>query len=57
MQLGGFRRSDIDPGAIKSLWWRWGLPRSFLAASDTESLLWRNQYVTTFYEVITIERP
>jgi hypothetical protein len=50
LQLGGFRLSDIDPGAIKTLWWRGGLPRSFLAASDDESLLWRNQYVTTFLE-------
>ncbi|PIP08556.1 MAG: hypothetical protein COX51_03925 [Syntrophobacteraceae bacterium CG23_combo_of_CG06-09_8_20_14_all_50_8] len=49
-QLGGFRLSDIDPGVIKALWWRGGLPRSFLAASDDESLLWRNQYVTTFLE-------
>jgi hypothetical protein len=50
LQLGGFRLSDIDPRAIKTLWWRGGLPRSFLAASDDESLLWRNQYVTTFLE-------
>jgi uncharacterized protein len=49
-QLGGFRLSDIDAGAMKTLWWRGGLPRSFLAASDDESLLWRNQYVTTFLE-------
>ena len=48
--LGGFRLSDIDPGTIKALWWRGGLPPSFLAASDEESLLWRNQYVTTFLE-------
>jgi predicted AAA+ superfamily ATPase len=50
LQLGGFRLSDIDPGAIKALWWRGGLPRSFLAASDDESLLWRKQYITTFLE-------
>jgi uncharacterized protein len=49
-QLGGFRLSDIEPKAVKALWWRGGLPRSFLAASDNESLLWRNQYVTTFLE-------
>lgn len=49
-QLGGFRLSDIDPGAIAALWWRGGLPRSFLAASDDESVLWRNQYLTTFLE-------
>ncbi len=50
LQLGGFRLSDIDPGAIKNLWWRGGLPRSFLSASDDESLLWRSQYMTTFLE-------
>lgn len=50
LQLGGFRLSDVDPGSIKTLWWRGGLPRSFLAASDAESLLWRNQYVATFLE-------
>jgi len=49
-QLGGFHLSDIDPGNIKILWQRGGLPRSFLAASYNESLLWRNQYVTTFLE-------
>src|SRR3972149_4781544 len=49
-QLGGFRLSDIDPGALKTLGRRGGLPRSFLAAADNESLLWRNQYVTTFLE-------
>lgn len=49
-RLGGFRPSDIDPADLKTLWWRGGLPRSFLAASDKESLLWRNQYVTTFLE-------
>src|SRR4030042_1621827 len=42
LQLGGFRLSDIDPGTIKNLWWRGGLPPSFLTASDDESLLWRN---------------
>ncbi len=26
IQLGGVRLSDIDPGAIKTLWWRGGLP-------------------------------
>jgi predicted AAA+ superfamily ATPase len=49
-QLGGFRLDDIDHTAIKALWQRGGLPRSFLAASDKKSLLWRNQYVTTFLE-------
>ncbi len=49
-QLGGFRLSDINPRDLKALWWRGGLPLSFLAASDDDSLLWRNQYVATFLE-------
>jgi len=57
IQLGGFRLTDIDPGAVKTLWWRGGLLPCFPAASDNESLLWLNQYVTTFYEFITIEGP
>ncbi len=48
--LGGFRLSDVDPKYLKTLWWRGGLPRSFLAASDQDSLLWRNQYVAAFLE-------
>jgi predicted AAA+ superfamily ATPase len=48
--LGGFRLSDIDPVKIKTLWLRGGLRRSFLASSEPNSLVWRNQYVTTFLE-------
>jgi uncharacterized protein len=48
--LGGFRLQDIGPKNMKTMWMRGGLPRSFLAASDEESHLWRSQYVTTFLE-------
>ncbi|MDP2853579.1 MAG: ATP-binding protein [Smithellaceae bacterium] len=48
--LGGFRLSDIDETKIKMLWLRGGLPLSFLARTDEESHVWRNQYVTTFLE-------
>ena len=48
--LGGFRLTDIDPAKISMLWLRGGLPRSFLAATNEDSALWRNQYVTTFLE-------
>ncbi|HOG18332.1 MAG TPA: ATP-binding protein [Syntrophales bacterium] len=48
--LGGFRLSDVGPRALKALWWRGGLPLSFLAASDGDNLLWRNQYIATFLE-------
>lgn len=48
--LYGFRLFDIGPENMKVLWFRGGLPRSYLAASDAESHLWRGQYVTTFLE-------
>jgi uncharacterized protein len=48
--LGGFRLHDIGPENMKTMWFRGGLPRSVLAASDAESHLWRSQYVTTFLE-------
>jgi len=48
--LSGFRLQDIGPENMKTLWMRGGLPRSFLTASDEESGLWRNQYITTFLE-------
>lgn len=48
--LGGFRATDIEQENMKALWLRGGLPRSFLAESDEESLLWRNQYIATLLE-------
>ncbi len=48
--LGGFSLNDIDPAKTNMLWLRGGLPRSFLAATNEDSALWRNQYVTTFLE-------
>jgi predicted AAA+ superfamily ATPase len=48
-QLGGFRLHDIRPSAFRDLWLRGGLPRSFLADAD-QSLLWRENYITTFLE-------
>lgn len=48
--LSGFRLHDIGPENMRPLWVRGGLPRSFLAATEEESHLWRSQYVTTFLE-------
>ncbi len=49
-QLGGFRLSDIGSKKMTALWLRGGLPRSFLAETDEESLIWRRQYISTFLE-------
>ncbi|MBU2603382.1 MAG: ATP-binding protein [Actinobacteria bacterium] len=49
-QLGGFRVSDVGPESVTALWLRGGLPRSFLASAEEESLIWRRQYISTFLE-------
>lgn len=35
---------------LKTLWLRGGFPRSYLAQSDSHSLLWRMDYIRTFLE-------
>jgi predicted AAA+ superfamily ATPase len=42
---------DITAGnALRKLWLRGGFPLSYLAADDTESLEWRNDFIRTFLE-------
>lgn len=48
--LGGFRISDIGVENLKGLWLRGGLPLSFLAHSEENSIRWREDYITTFLE-------
>jgi predicted AAA+ superfamily ATPase len=49
-ELGGFRLSDVAGEDISALWLRGGLPRSFLARTEGQSLVWRRQYISTFLE-------
>lgn len=48
--MGGFELDEVGDRALRRLWWRGGLPRSFLARSDEESRLWREDFVQTFLE-------
>jgi predicted AAA+ superfamily ATPase len=48
--LDGFRIDDVGSNEIVKLWLRGGLPRSFLAANDEESAVWRENYIATFLE-------
>ena len=48
--MGGFGLEEVGDRSLRKLWWRGGLPRSFLARSDEESLLWREDFVQTFLE-------
>ena len=53
--LGGFTTGETAaanlPGATGSdLWRRGGLPRSFLAATEEDSVVWRREYIRTLLE-------
>lgn len=48
--LGGLRLGEVGIESWKDLWNRGSFPRSFLCASDADSMLWRESYVTTFLE-------
>ncbi len=50
LYLGGFSLEEIPRAQIDRLWLRGGLPRSFLAKSDNDSVRWRADYVTTYVE-------
>ncbi len=46
--LGGFGLEDVDKTNLNKLWTTGGFPRSFLAESENQSLIWRENYITTF---------
>jgi uncharacterized protein len=49
-ELAGFRLAEVGIDSRDRLWLRGGFPRSFLAASDTASLEWRQEFIRTFLE-------
>ena len=51
--LGGFtmqEAADSIPSADSTLWRRGGLPRSFLSATEADSVVWRREYIRTLLE-------
>ena len=50
VDLHGFDLSETGPGSAERLWLRGGFPRSWLAASDADSVAWREGFVRTFLE-------
>jgi len=46
--LGGFRLSEVEQN-FRRLWMQGAFPRAFLLAEE-ESLIWRNNFITTFLE-------
>ena len=49
-EVGGFALSEVGVEHHEELWFRGGLPRSYLAATAQESHEWRQGYVRTFLE-------
>lgn len=58
IEVSGFNLVEIgepsvvyEPGAVQRLWLRGGFPRSYLAASDEDSLAWRAGAIASHVEV------
>jgi predicted AAA+ superfamily ATPase len=50
IELQGFDLSETGADTWETLWQRGGFPRSFLAASEDDSLAWREGFIRTFLE-------
>ena len=50
IELSGFDLAETGADAWRTLWLRGGFPQSFLAASDIDSLAWRDRFVRTLVE-------
>lgn len=50
ISIGGFTLAEVGADEQDRLWERGGFPRSFLAGSDTDSAVWRSQFVQTLLE-------
>ncbi len=48
--MSGFSMSEAGKRAHKRHWLRGGFPPSFLARTDTDSLVWRKNFIQTFLE-------
>jgi predicted AAA+ superfamily ATPase len=50
VELEGFALAEVGMEQASSLWLRGGFPRSFLAANDADSLIWRRDFIRTLLE-------
>lgn len=50
VDLGGFIIEETGVDGLKRLWHRGGFPRSYLAASDEKSFIWRDEFIRSFLE-------
>lgn len=50
IEMRGFGLDEVGAESADRLWLRGGFPRSFLAANDEDSRVWRRQFIGTFLE-------
>ncbi|MBN1664777.1 MAG: ATP-binding protein [Deltaproteobacteria bacterium] len=50
IRIGGLTSADVGVDAMERHWLRGGLPLSFLASNETDSLAWRKNFIQTFLE-------
>jgi predicted AAA+ superfamily ATPase len=50
IELSGFDLCEVGSDSWETLWLRGGFPRSFLADSDEDSIVWREGFIRTFLE-------
>jgi predicted AAA+ superfamily ATPase len=50
IQVSGFSLAEVGIQAMPAHWLRGGFPLSFLASNDTNSLVWRKNFIQTFLE-------
>jgi len=50
IEMGGFGLAELPAGNRQALWLRGGFPRSFLARSETDSSVWKKNFIRTFLE-------
>ena len=50
IEITGFNLDEVGDSQQQALWLRGGYPRAFLAASEVDSLVWRQQAVNRFVE-------
>ena len=50
IEISGFTMDEVGAGALARHWMRGGLPLSYLARSNAESLKWRGAFLRTFLE-------
>jgi len=48
--IGGFSLDEVEASGLQDLWRRGGFPLSYLAATETDSLSWRSQFIQALLE-------